>query len=58
MMMLIIFLITDISMVGIFAGVYGNIAKYREGMLMGHIALLYFSLFPLLCLVKTKFCLP
>ena len=35
MMMLIIFLITDISMVGIFAGVYGNIAKYREGMLMG-----------------------
>ena len=33
--MLIIFLITDISMVGIFAGVYGNIAKYREGMLMG-----------------------
>ena len=22
-------------MVGIFAGVYGNIAKYREGMLMG-----------------------
>ena len=28
MMMLIIFLITDISMVGIFAGVYGNIAKY------------------------------
>lgn len=33
MMMLIIFLITDISMVGIFAGVYGNIAKYREGML-------------------------
>lgn len=35
MMMLIIFLITDISMVGIFAGVYGNIANYREGMLMG-----------------------
>ena len=35
MMMLTIFLITDISMVGIFAGVYGNIAKYREGMLMG-----------------------
>ena len=35
LMMLIIFLITDISMVGIFAGVYGNIAKYREGMLMG-----------------------
>ena len=35
MIMLIIFLITDISMVGIFAGVYGNIAKYREGMLMG-----------------------
>lgn len=35
MMMLIIFLITDISMVGIFAGVYGNIAKYQEGMLMG-----------------------
>lgn len=36
MMMLIIFLITDISMVGIFAAVYGNIAKYREGMLMGN----------------------
>lgn len=32
MMMLIIFLITDISMVGIFAGVYGNIAKYRDAM--------------------------
>ena len=41
MIMLIIFLITDISMVGIFAGVYGNIAKYREGMLMG--CLLYTS---------------
>lgn len=36
MMMLIIFLVTDISMVGIFAAVYGNIAKYREGMLMGN----------------------